>query len=69
MTKTNYTFGDSDEASLRLRNLVNLYEPDTRSLLKRSEVDRPRLAIDLGCGQGWSPNPLMLGNWTYLSLL
>jgi trans-aconitate 2-methyltransferase len=54
MTKTNYTFGDSDEASLRLRNLANLYEPDTRSLLKRSEVDRPRLAIDLGCGPGWS---------------
>jgi hypothetical protein len=44
MTKTNYTFGDSDEASLRLRNLANLYEPDTRSLLKRSEVGRPRLA-------------------------
>ena len=54
MTKTNYTFGDSDEASLRLRNLANLYEPDTRSLLKRSEVDCPRLAIDLGCGPGWS---------------
>ncbi len=50
MTRTNYTFGDNDEASLRLRNLANLYEPDTRSLLKRSEVDRPRLAIDLGCG-------------------
>ena len=54
MTKTNYTFGDSDKASLRLRNLANLYEPGTRSLLKRSEVDRPRLAIDLGCGPGWS---------------
>jgi trans-aconitate 2-methyltransferase len=54
MTKTNYTFGDSDEAGLRLRNLANLYEPDTRSLLKRSELDRPRLAIDLGCGPGWS---------------
>ena len=54
MTKTNYTFGDSDEASLRLRNLANLYKPDTRSLLKRSEVGRPRLAIDLGCGPGWS---------------
>jgi trans-aconitate 2-methyltransferase len=54
MTKTTYTFGDSDEASSRLRNLANLYEADTRSLLKRSEVDRPRLAIDLGCGPGWS---------------
>ena len=41
MTKTNYTFGDSDEASLRLRNLANLYELDTRSVLKRSEVNRP----------------------------
>jgi len=40
MTKTNYTFEDSDEASLRLRNLANIYEPDTRSLLKRSEVHR-----------------------------
>jgi trans-aconitate 2-methyltransferase len=54
VTKANYTFGDSDEASLRLRNLANLYEPETRLLLKRSNVNRPRLAIDLGCGPGWS---------------
>ncbi len=54
MVKSNYTFGDSDEASRRVQNLAKLYEPDTRSLLKRSEVHSPLLAVDLGCGPGWS---------------
>lgn len=50
----NYTFGDTGEASLRLRRLAELYEPETRSLLERSPIYAPSIAIDLGCGPGWS---------------
>jgi SAM-dependent methyltransferase len=53
MSARNYTFGDTDEASARLRLLAELYEPETRRLLERGAV-QPRLAIDLGCGPGWS---------------
>lgn len=53
-----YTFGDSDEASRRLRRLAETYEPETRELLKTAESFRSgyrfQLAIDLGCGPGWS---------------
>jgi trans-aconitate 2-methyltransferase len=54
MTKDNYTFGDSDQASARLRRLAELYEPETRELLQHNSVRTPQLAIDLGCGPGWS---------------
>lgn len=54
MTRTRYTFGDNDEASARLRRLAELYEPETRELLERGGVRRPRLAVDLGCGPGWT---------------
>jgi trans-aconitate 2-methyltransferase len=53
-----YTFGDNQEASRRLRRLAEVYEPETRELLNtvRSECNRMRfeLALDLGCGPGWS---------------
>ena len=53
-----YTFGDNEEASRRLRRLSELYEPETRGLLELTYVSgkprTPRLAIDLGCGPGWS---------------
>jgi trans-aconitate 2-methyltransferase len=51
---SNYTFGDTGEASSRLRRLADLYEPETRALLTRSQVRSPRLAVDLGCGPGWT---------------
>ena len=54
VTTNNYTFGDNSPASARLRHLAELYEPETRELLRRSDVRRPRLAVDLGCGPGWS---------------
>ncbi len=54
MTKENYTFGDSDRASARLRRLAELHEPETRDLLLRGGTQAPRLALDLGCGPGWS---------------
>jgi SAM-dependent methyltransferase len=53
-----YTFGDNDEASQRLRRLASLYEPETCALLElfsgSGEPRIPQLAIDLGCGPGWS---------------
>lgn len=53
-----YTFGDNEEASLRLRRLAQLYEPETRALLEllsdSGEQRISRLAIDLGCGPGWT---------------
>lgn len=54
MAEEHYTFGDTDEATARLRRLAELFEPDTRDLLRRSRVRSPRLAVDLGCGPGWS---------------
>lgn len=54
MSVPSYTFGDTGESSLRLRRLAELYEPETRSLLERSPIYAPRVAIDLGCGPGWS---------------
>ena len=54
MNAKNYTFGNSGEASARLRKLAELYEPETRELLARGGVRSPRLAVDLGCGPGWT---------------
>jgi trans-aconitate 2-methyltransferase len=54
MTQNNYTFGDSVQASGRLHLLAEVYEPETRELLLRGNVRSPRLAVDLGCGPGWS---------------
>ena len=50
----NYTFGDNARASARLRRVAALYEPETLDLLGRSGLRRPRVAVDLGCGPGWS---------------
>jgi trans-aconitate 2-methyltransferase len=49
-----YTFGDNLRASARLRRLAEMYEPESRELLRRSGIHAPRLAVDLGCGPGWS---------------
>jgi trans-aconitate 2-methyltransferase len=54
MAATNYTFGDNERASARLRLLAELYEPETRELLRRGGLLPPRIAVDLGCGPGWS---------------
>jgi SAM-dependent methyltransferase len=54
MGEQKYTFGDNEQASLRLRRLAEIYEQETRELLQRGGVRAPRLALDLGCGPGWS---------------
>ena len=53
-----YTFGDNEEASRRLRRLAEVYEPETRALLELMHDSNapyaPQVAVDLGCGPGWS---------------
>ena len=49
-----YTFGDNLRASARLRRLAEMYDAESRELLRRSGINAPRLAVDLGCGPGWS---------------
>jgi SAM-dependent methyltransferase len=53
-----YTFGDNKEASRRLQRLAEVYEPETRDLLKAVQSEfggrRFEVALDLGCGSGWS---------------
>lgn len=49
-----YTFGDSDPASARLRRLAEIYAPATRALLDRGGIAGVPLAVDLGCGPGWT---------------
>lgn len=51
---TSYTFGDNDRASARLQRLAETYEPSTRALLERGRPRQSELAVDLGCGPGWS---------------
>ncbi len=54
---TPYTFGDSERAEQRLRQLAELYEPSSRTFLKdvRELLQRaPTLACDLGCGPGYT---------------
>jgi trans-aconitate 2-methyltransferase len=50
--------GDHEEASLRLRRLAAVYEPETRGLLEvvrnSDQLHAHRLAVDLGCGPGWT---------------
>jgi ubiquinone/menaquinone biosynthesis C-methylase UbiE len=54
MITNSYTFGDSEQASARLRRLAELYEQETRELLQAGQVRKPHLSVDLGCGPGWS---------------
>jgi SAM-dependent methyltransferase len=53
-----YTFGDNQDASQRLRRLAEVYGPETRDLLQAVQslggVRSFELALDLGCGPGWS---------------
>ena len=51
-----YTFGDTELASRRLRRLAEIYEPESRALLRSVREVREDfpIAVDLGCGPGWS---------------
>ena len=49
-----YTFGDTDLAAQRLRLLASVFEPGSASLLRGLQGSRAALAIDLGCGPGYT---------------
>jgi trans-aconitate 2-methyltransferase len=49
-----YVFGDSDLAAERLRLLAEVFAPCTREFLQGSAPGRYGLAVDLGCGPGYS---------------
>jgi SAM-dependent methyltransferase len=48
-----YTFGDDERAARRLALVADVFEASSRALLGGLSV-RPRLALDLGCGPGFS---------------
>jgi trans-aconitate 2-methyltransferase len=49
-----YTFGDSDLAAARLRLLAKVFEPGSARLLAHLADPGGELALDLGCGPGYS---------------
>lgn len=53
-TQNQYTFGDSERAARRLELLARTYEEPSRSLIERYRPPDLPLAIDLGCGPGYT---------------
>ena len=51
---TSYAFGDSDLASRGLAVLAETFAGSSSEFMRRSINTRPRLAVDLGCGLGYS---------------
>jgi trans-aconitate 2-methyltransferase len=49
-----YTFGDNDVAAERLRFLAEAFAPSSRAFAARLGREPVRLAIDLGCGPGYT---------------
>jgi trans-aconitate methyltransferase len=49
-----YAFGDSEAAADRLALLAEVFEPPSRSLLEAADLGEVGVAIDLGCGPGYS---------------
>ena len=53
-SEATYTFGDSDLAAERLRLLAEAFAPSSRAFASRLGREPVRLAIDLGCGPGYT---------------
>ena len=49
-----YLFGDSDVASHRLRVLAEVFAESSRRFLRAAAPDGPGLAVDVGCGPGYT---------------
>ncbi len=49
-----YTFGDGDVAAERLELLARVFAPSSSALLGRLAASAPVLALDLGCGPGYT---------------
>ena len=53
-----YTFGDSEIAARRLKVVAEVFAPSSRTFLLDAIADKPSLALDLGCGPGYSTHLL-----------
>jgi len=49
-----YTYGESDAAAQRLALVAQTFESSTESFLRRVVTRPPELAVDLGCGPGFT---------------
>jgi trans-aconitate 2-methyltransferase len=49
-----YLFGDSDPAACRLALLAHRFEPSTRAFVREAADSIGGLAVDLGCGPGFT---------------
>ena len=49
-----YLFGDSDVAAHRLRVLSEVFAESSRRFLRAAAPDRPGIAVDVGCGPGYT---------------
>lgn len=47
-----YSFGDSDLAAERLGVLADVFADTTSAFIHEMVIERPRVAVDLGCGPG-----------------
>jgi len=52
--KTDYSFGDSSRAALRLALLARVFEAPSRAFLEEAAPPGRDLALDLGCGPGFT---------------
>jgi trans-aconitate 2-methyltransferase len=51
---SSYTFGDTPLAAARLELLAEVFSDATTAFLSGLEAGHPRLAVDLGCGPGFT---------------
>lgn len=49
-----YLFRDTDLAARRLSVLADVYAPTSRAFLETAVTNTPRVAVDLGCGPGYT---------------
>jgi trans-aconitate 2-methyltransferase len=53
-----YTFGDGLEAAKRLKTMADFFNPLAETLVKKYLPARPKTAVDLGCGPGFTTGML-----------
>jgi trans-aconitate 2-methyltransferase len=49
-----YSFGETDLAADRLRVVAQVFDPNSEAFVSETVLERPRLAVDLGCGPGFT---------------
>ena len=54
MADLRYWFGDGDLARRRLEKLAAVFDAPSRALLQAFRLEEASLALDLGCGPGYT---------------